>query len=95
MSALGTYTLNGFMSRMWEGQRGAKFRSQVRRRVERMGGESRSIEVRNSEGDLIDRYMCQDEYRALLKSTRHAPMPGDSQAAEDEVDDCLRERGYR
>lgn len=51
--------LNGFTSRQWHNELGGKkFRSQVRRRAERLGGERNDVDIYDSNGFKVDVYTC-------------------------------------
>ena len=63
-----TMQLNGFTSRRWhEGNSGKKFRAQMRRRAEKMGGDDDSVEIRDEDGRLVDYYMCPKELSAAAR----------------------------
>lgn len=68
-----TMQLNGFTSRRWhEGNSGKKFRAQMRRRAEKMGGADDSVEIRDESGKLVDYYMCPTEYASSMRVGRAA-----------------------
>ena len=68
-----TMQLNGFTSRRWhEGLSGKKFRAQMRRRAEKMGGTDDSVEIRDESGSLVDYYMCPTEYASSMRVGRAA-----------------------
>lgn len=66
-----TIRLGGFMSRRYVEQlSGKKFRSQARRRAQRMSDAANgaSVEVRDENGSLIDYLMGESEYKSLIKA---------------------------
>ena len=67
-----TMTLSGFMTRQWHSANGKKFRSQVRRRAERQGGDHQSVEIRDADGFMVDYYTCPDEMAEIYRIARAA-----------------------
>lgn len=61
-------TLNGFEESQWRADRaGTGFQARMRRKVQRIGGKSTSVEVRDGNGRLLDYYTCPAEIREFLR----------------------------